>query len=161
MTKTLSVECRMDKKLISMICSGNNVTSGHKYRNNLMADLKNKNLSIDFYGRSHNPFQKKEEALADYCFSFVVENGKYSDYYTEKIMDCFALGTIPIYYGSPDIGSRFDSEGIIILDSEFDINSLTIDLYYSKLDHIKNNFDLEKKTVIADDELFTKIEKYI
>lgn len=149
------------KKLVSMICSGNNVTSGHKYRNNLMADFKNKNLPIDFYGRSHNPFQKKEEALADYCFSFVVENGKYSDYYTEKIMDCFALGTIPIYYGSPDIGKNFNMEGIIILDDKFNFNDLNIDLYHSKINAIHDNFIREKNHTISDDIIFEKILKYI
>ena len=148
-------------KIASMICSGVDITSGHKYRNNLMNLYKEKNLPIDFYGRNHNPFKNKEEALSDYCFSFVVENGKYSDYYTEKIMDCFATGTIPIYYGSPEIFNNFNKEGIIILDESFNFDCLSFDLYYSKLNAIHDNFIKEKNHKIADDVLFEKIQKYI
>ena len=148
-------------KLCSMICSGNNITQGHKYRNFLMYDYKNKNLPIDFYGRSHNPFNKKEEALANYYFSIVVENGKYSNYYTEKIMDCFATGTIPVYYGSPDIHKDFNIDGMIILDKNFNFNDLTVELYYSKINAIHDNFIREKNHIIADDVLFEKILKHI
>lgn len=148
-------------KLASMICSGTSITNGHKFRNETMANFKNQNLPIDFYGRSHNPFSKKEEALADYCFSFVIENGRYSHYYTEKIMDCFAAGTIPIYWGSPDIEKDFNINGIILYDESFNFNDLSFDLYYSKFEHIKDNFTKEKQHIIADDILFEKIKKYI
>jgi len=148
-------------KIASMICSGVNETSGHKYRNNLMNFYKEKNVPIDFYGRSHNPFNKKEEALADYCFSFVVENGQYSDYYTEKIMDCFATGTIPIYYGSPEIYKNFNMNGILLLDNSFNYDILSFELYQSKLDAIHDNFIKEKNHKIADDVLFEKLQKYI
>ena len=148
-------------KLVSMICSGKDITSGHKYRNNLMKLYKDKNLSIDFYGKSHNPFTQKEEALSDYCFSFVVENGNYGHYYTEKIMDCFATGTIPIYYGSPEISKHFNKNGIIILDDLFDYNTLSFDLYLSKINAINENFIKEKTHKIADDVLFEKIQIYL
>ena len=36
-------------KIASMICSGVDITSGHKYRNSLMNLYKEKNLPIDFY----------------------------------------------------------------------------------------------------------------
>ena len=126
-----------------------------------MTEFKNKNLPIDFYGRSHNPFKMKEEPLANYCFSFVIENGSYSNYYTEKIMDCFACGTIPIYWGSPDIGKLFNLNGIIIFDDDFNFNNLSYDLYYSKMEYIKENFLLEKNHKIADDTLYEKIQNYI
>jgi len=148
-------------KLVSMICSGIDTTSGHKHRNKTMTEFKNKNLPIDFYGRSHNPFKMKEEPLANYCFSFVIENGSYSNYYTEKIMDCFACGTIPIYWGSPDIGKLFNLNGIIIFDDDFNFNNLSYDLYYSKMEYIKENFLLEKNHKIADDTLYEKIQNYI
>jgi hypothetical protein len=148
-------------KLSSMICSGNDITSGHKFRNKTMMDFKNKNLPIDFYGRFINPFSKKEEALADYCFSFVIENGKYKHYYTEKIMDCFASGTVPIYWGSPEINKEFNINGIILFDEKFDYNNLTFDLYHSKMEYIKENFLKEKNHKIADDILYEKIVKNI
>jgi len=157
----LNGEVYNKNKLVSMICSGIDITSGHKYRNKTMLEFKNKNLPIDFYGRNVNPFKTKKEPLADYCFSFVIENGSYSNYYTEKIMDCFACGTIPIYWGSPDIGNFFNLDGIIIFNENFDFNSLSYDLYFSKIKHIKENFLLEKNHKIADDFLYEKIQNYI
>jgi hypothetical protein len=161
--KSWIVEGKINKKtkLVSMICSGKEITKGHKFRNDIMKVLKQNNAPVDYYGRSHNPFSKKEEALSDYCFSFVIENGSYSHYYTEKIMDCFACGTIPIYWGSPEIQKDFDINGIILFDNNFKFNSLDRDLYISKIEHINNNFLKEKNHKIADDILFDKIEKYI
>jgi isopentenyl phosphate kinase len=51
------------------------------------------------------------------------ENSIYPKYYTEKITDCFATGTIPIYYGDRSIGEDFDMNGIIFMD-DIDINNL-------------------------------------
>ena len=137
------------------------MTTGHKNRNNLMKLYKEQKLEIDFYGRNHNPFKEKEQALSDYCFSFVVENGQYSNYYTEKIMDCFATGTIPIYWGSPEINKEFNMDGIIILDNLFDYNTLSFDLYNSKIGAIQDNFNRQNNHKIADDILFEKIQKYL
>ena len=33
-------------------------------------------------------------------FSVCIENDVYDTYFTEKILDCFATGTIPIYKGT-------------------------------------------------------------
>tara|TARA_R110000868_G_scaffold405811_1_gene685636 strand:+ start:2479 stop:3327 length:849 start_codon:yes stop_codon:yes gene_type:complete len=145
-------------KLVSMISSGKTVTEGHNFRNKKMEEFKVKNYPIDFYGRSFNPFIKKEDVLNDYYFSIVIENGKYSTYYTEKIMDCFATGTIPIYYGAPDIDAIFNKDGIIILDDIFDINSISPEYYWSKMKAIKDNYEICLTHKIADDCLFEKIE---
>lgn len=148
-------------KLASMISSGKNVTGGHKIRNMTMSFLKQGNFGVDFFGRYHNPFNEKEEALADYYFSFVVENLKYPHYYTEKIMDCFATGTIPIYYGSPEIHKEFNQDGIIIYDENFDFNILTKELYFEKMEAIRDNFEREKTHKIADDIIYDLIMKEI
>ena len=38
----------------------------------------------------------KSQALNDYMFSVVLENDQYDDYFTEKILDCFATGIVHI-----------------------------------------------------------------
>ena len=45
-----------------------------------------------------------------------MENSIADVYYTEKILDCFLSGTIPIYWGTERINDRFDKSGIIMLD---------------------------------------------
>jgi hypothetical protein len=144
-----------------MISSGKSITEGHRFRNQKMKEFQLKNYPIDFYGKSFNPFIKKEDVLNKYYFSIVIENGKYSTYYTEKIMDCFATGTIPIYYGAPDINTIFNKDGIIILDDNFDINKLSPEYYWSKMDAIKENYELCLNHKIADDCLFEQIEREI
>ena len=47
--------------------------------------------------------ESKYEVLAKYQFSLCFENMAMLGYVTEKIFDCFYAGTIPIYWGAPDI----------------------------------------------------------
>ena len=45
----------------------------------------------------------KLEALSRYTFSICFENAALNGYLTEKLFDCFAAGTVPIYWGATDI----------------------------------------------------------
>lgn len=45
----------------------------------------------------------KAEILGQYTFSIVFENTILKGWITEKIFDCFHAGTIPIYWGAPDV----------------------------------------------------------
>jgi hypothetical protein len=92
-------------------------------------------------------------------FSIIIENGNYDSYYTEKITDCFATGTVPVYWGTPDIGNYFNNDGIIVLDDKFDIKSLTPELYASKLDTVKDNFERVQKLESSDDQIFDLIQR--
>ena len=48
--------------------------------------------------------ETKKDVLKNYKFSLCFENAKeYPGYITEKIFDCFAAGTVPIYYGAPNV----------------------------------------------------------
>jgi hypothetical protein len=73
-------------------------------------------------------------------FSVCVENDVCDTYFTEKILDCFATGTIPIYKGTKNIANHFNQNGIIFLD-DISLDDLTPELYYSKMDYIKENFE--------------------
>ena len=124
-------------KLVSMITSNKMMTRNHVLRNKLANHWKN---SLDLYGRGYNEIDKKEEGLADYMFSIAIENDCYATYFTEKILDCFAMGTIPVYLGSPDIGKFFNKEGIIFLSEGFAIEDLNSDLYKSRIHAVQDNF---------------------
>jgi hypothetical protein len=138
-------------KLVSMICSNKLMCNGHQYRLSWAQKLQGK---VDFYGRGFDEIQSKEEGLKDYMFSVAIENASYESYFTEKIQDCFATGTIPIYYGSPDIGKFFNPDGIISLTEDFDISSLTPDLYYAKIDAVKENLEIVKNFLINEDYIY-------
>lgn len=55
----------------------------------------------------------KVETIADYKFVFCAENTSYPGYVTEKIIDCFVAGAIPIYIGAPDVLDFIPSDTFI------------------------------------------------
>lgn len=129
-------------KLLSIISSNKNWTPGHIHRLNLVNKFKSK---ADLFGSGFRYFDKKEDVLGPYYFSIVIENDKYDSYFSEKILDCFACGTVPIYYGSSDIENHFDKNGIITLDDNFDPSQLSLELYKQMLPAIKNNLWIVQK----------------
>jgi hypothetical protein len=84
-------------------------------------------------------------------FSVAIENGSYETYFTEKILDCFATGTIPVYLGAPDIGNYFNSEGILSL-SDFD--DISKDLYYNRIEAVRDNLERAKKMEVLEDFIY-------
>jgi len=151
-------------KLVSMIASNKKMTIGHNLRHEYAEKFKNK---IDLFGGAagskriggNTPWPDKSEAINDYMFQITLENDSYSTYFTEKVTDCFATGTIPVYWGAPDIEDHFNKDGIIFLNEDFDINSLTPELYYSKMEAIRDNFERVNKLESADDYLAKLIQK--
>jgi hypothetical protein len=50
-----------------------------------------------------------------------VENYRGNDYWTEKIADCWLAGTLPFYYGCPNLGKYFPAKSFIRIDlDDFD-----------------------------------------
>lgn len=54
------------------------------------------------------PVADKIEFQKKYRFAIAFENTTYPGYSTEKIVEAFASGCIPIYYGDPEIGRVFN-----------------------------------------------------
>lgn len=142
---------RNKTKSTSMIASNKAITEGHRIRLEIANRYRS---SIDLYGRGFKEINKKEEGLQDYMFSICVENGIYESYFTEKILDCFACGTIPVYLGTPDIFNYFNKDGIVLLDDKFDINYLNAELYFSKIEAIHDNLERVKNYTICEDWLY-------
>jgi hypothetical protein len=132
-------------KMISMIASNKNMCEGHRVRLEWVDMIGDQ---VDLYGRGFNEIATKEEGLCDYMFSVAIENGQYETYFTEKLLDCFATGTIPVYLGAPDIGNHFNKDGIIDLSEEFDISD---EIYYNKMDAIKENLEKAKSMEVLED----------
>jgi len=71
------------------------------------------------------------EEYKNYKFVFAIENKKVRGYVTEKIMNAFHAGCIPIYWGSENINDLFNPEAFINL-SNFDSMDDCVD-FVSKL----------------------------
>ena len=138
-------------KLVSMVTSNKNLTPLHALRNSLATKWKD---SLDLYGRGYQEIEKKEQGLSSYMFSIAIENDIYETYFTEKVIDCFATGTVPVYLGTPDIGDHFNSEGIIYLTEDFDLNDLSPELYLNKKEAIEDNFQRALEYNILEDWIY-------
>jgi len=158
-------EIKNKSKLCSFICSGKTMCLGHKIRNETAIKLAENGHPVDLYGKfAHNPIENKEEALNDYMFSITFENDRYDDYYTEKLMDCFATGTIPIYYGVPRVGEIFDIDGIIVVDENTDyeeiFDMITPELYESRMGAVEKNYNKCINGILADDIIYNEVKKW-
>ena len=140
-------------KMISMISSNKEMCDGHRLRLEWVERIGDQ---VDLYGRGFHEIDDKEEGLCDYMFSVAIENGQYETYFTEKLLDCFATGTIPVYLGAPDIGNYFNKDGIINLTDEFDISE---EMYYNKMDAIKENLEKAMRMEILEDFIWNEYLK--
>lgn len=138
-------------KLISLVSSNKCIGPGHVFRLSWVERLKDK---VDVFGRGIRTMGRKEEALCDYMFSVTIENDQYETYWTEKILDCFVTGTVPIYHGAPDLSDYFNMDGVIILNDDFDPSKLSRELYESMMPAIKDNFDRALKYDIIEDNIY-------
>lgn len=55
-------------------------------------------------------------ALNNYRYALVMENQRQPGYITEKLLDCFVSGTLPLYWGAPDIFTYIPEQATIVLD---------------------------------------------
>jgi hypothetical protein len=137
---------KLKVKNISVVSSKKMMCELHKFRIEIARHFKNSTMVDTFGTFDGGPHIKISESLDKYRYSIVVENDISPYRFTEKILNCFASMTIPIYVGASRIGDFFDLDGII------QVNKLDIDYmdrlisacnekeYISRLPAIVNNF---------------------
>ena len=147
-------------KNISIIASGKRDLEGHKLRHTVINIFRQQLDGI--YGNGYQFVQSKLEALKDFRYSIVIENDNCNGTMaSEKINDCFMSGTIPIYWGCPKIGNYYDNNGILKfenIEQLTDILNTVLStpeiLYDSKIEAIKNNFEIAKKYLVPEDNIW-------
>jgi hypothetical protein len=90
----------------------------------------------------------KIATLANYKFTICFENAIYDGYITEKIFDCFYSGSVPIYFGAPDVLEHIPANCFIDFRdfANFDklllyLNSITKEEFYSYVNSINSFLD--------------------
>ena len=153
-------------KMCSMVASPKIMCNGHKYRQEVACKFKDK---LDLFGGAcgserigissnlNEKWNDKSAAICPYMFSLVMENDSVSHYFTEKITDCFATGTVPVYWGATNINEYFNEDGIIQLTEDFDISDISTELYEKMMPFVEKNYETVKIMEMADDELAKKI----
>lgn len=78
-------------------------------------------------------FDSKEyhEFISDYKFMICFENTVMKNYITEKLIIAYSSGTIPIYWGCPNIGDYVNMDAILYLKPDYtetDVQALIIEI---------------------------------
>jgi hypothetical protein len=125
---------------------------GHSMRHEILNrknELKIPTKFFESYGDRYNIEEArigKEEVFGDSQYGIAIENFSHRGYFTEKILDCFLLKTIPIYWGCSNIGDYFDIDGIITFNNVDDLiyktNQLNENYYKNKKEIIEKNWKL-------------------
>jgi len=102
----------------SLIASAKRDQPGHKLRHRIVEAIRSEDLPVDVMGRGYAPFEAKEDGLAPYRFSVIIENSREPGYISEKLLDACLCRTIPLYWGAPDVASYLDPAGMIVCETE-------------------------------------------
>ena len=140
-------------KMVSMVSSDKEYCWLHKARKITARELYSY-PEVDVLGTiDGGDWKSTREIYAPYMFSVAFENYIDDYWFTEKICNCFANKTIPIYFGAKKITEFFNSKGIIRVPYFEDIPAVIETLrkqgyerqYELRRDAIEDNFERVKK----------------
>ena len=143
-------------KFCAAIISNNISTDG--FRAKFINEL-SKYKKIDMGGKYNNniggPVTNKINFLESYKFSIAIENSEGNGYISEKIVDSFLSGTIPIYYGDYMIDEYINPKTYILIKGEKDMFDKIE--YIKKIDNDESLYkSLLKEKVLLDDNIKIK-----
>ena len=145
---------------VSIVSSEKCETIQHQFRLELARKLE-KYEGVSCFGTYNGgELVNINDSLQNYRFSFAIENDIKPLFFTERITNCFAAMTIPIYSGASRIGEFFNLDGIILLKSS-DIDNIdsillqcTEEEYYRRLSAVIDNYYRVQKYLNVNDWLY-------
>lgn len=143
--------------LVSMLASDKNVATGHKLRYEVKARFGDQ---IDIWGRINDGTEvSKLDAIAPYCYGIEIDCESHDWYFSDHLLDYFALGTVPIFWGCPEIYRFFDINGIIPFDKADDLSAILDRLskmdFVNRLPAIYRNREIARQYRVPEDWIFT------
>lgn len=134
------------KLKLSFIRSNKKALPGHKLRYELEDTILRERPYELYFPKER--IETKLPLFEDSMYHLTIENSRYTNYITEKVIDCFMSYTVPIYWGCPNIGDYFDTRGIITFETkeelEHILQNLNAEFYQTNLDAIKHNYEVAK-----------------
>jgi hypothetical protein len=130
----------------SFLTSSKVMCPGHGLRLDIFNRLANRVGAIPVTKHKSPPMlADKRSMLVPFQFSVAMENTRRQNFFTEKLIDCFATKTIPIYWGCPNVDEFFNPEGIIKFNNADDLEAglaaLTPETYASRRAAIEDNYN--------------------
>ena len=127
-------------KNVSIVASKKNWLVGHTLRHEVIRELGHKIDGV----KQGDPVEYKMPWMKDFRYSIAIENCIRNSYFTEKIMDCFKTGTIPIYWGCDVVNDVFNPDGILTFSSLSELSDILDNIsprdYEGRMDAIEDNF---------------------
>lgn len=143
-------------KNISMLLSQKNSQGGHQLRHHIVEQYADR--FDDIFGLT--PWDRKIDALAPYRYAVIIETERSPYYFSEKLIDCLSVGTIPIYWGCPDIGKFFERNAIIEFEDMDDLpgifGRIDEEHYRSREVSIATNLTMAKQYAVCEDQIYQK-----
>ena len=117
---------------------------------------------VDMGGKFNNnvggPIKNKIQFLSEYKFSIAMENTNGDGYISEKIIESFYSGTIPIYYGNYMIDEFINPKTYILIRGYQDIDNKI--KYIKEIDNNETLYkQIMKEKVLIDENINVKFEK--
>lgn len=119
----MSVEDVWNKtKRFSTVCSSKRQRhTTHAQRFRFTQYLAQKYSAMDLYGHGIRPVNDKAETIRPYRYHLAIENYIGRHHITEKLMDVYLGGALPLYAGCPNANEYFPEESFISIElSDFD-----------------------------------------
>lgn len=102
-----------------------------------------------------------DDVYQDYIFGFAMENKKLDGYLTEKILNVFRGGAIPIFWGCSESAKKFFNKGTYIDLSDFkDYNEAAQYIYELSKDKKKLK-EIKSIPVFKDEKLLRDVDYYL
>ena len=154
---------------LAHLCGVLNKTYGHSMRHEILARNDEFKIPTKFYhtvGDRHDEATVhlgKEEVFGDAQFGVVIENFSHRGYFSEKLIDCFLMKTVPIYWGCSNIYEFFDTDGIIPFTNVDDIVFISKMLhsngYENRKNAIEHNYQTALKYINYEQSIINKLEE--
>lgn len=146
-----------------------NKSYGHSMRHEIIARQNEFKIPTNFHktiGDRHDledARKGKEIVFGNSMFGIAIENFSHRGFFTEKIIDCFLMRTIPIYWGCSNIENYFDPRGIIIMENVDNLiygsNFLSKQTYQDMKQYIEWNYQKAIQYVDYEQNIVNKIEE--
>lgn len=131
------------RALVSIIASHHATLPGHRLRHRIVAWSRSGRRDLEAFGTGYRPIDDKWEGHAPFHYSVVIENSRCPGYFTEKLLDSFLCWSLPIYWGDPTIERAFLPEGMLVCETEDQIQerltSLSVEEFERRLPALAEN----------------------
>jgi len=154
---------------VAHLCGILNKSYGHSMRHEILARQSEFKCPINFHhtiGDRHNEDDArvgKEIVFGNSMFGIVIENFSHRGYFSEKILDCFLMKTIPIYWGCSNIYDYFFEPGFFKFGNVDDLiylsNNLSSAIYESRKEAIESNYKTALNYISYEKSIISKIEE--